>query len=402
MKYVVIGASAAGLSGIKTLRANDKNAEITLIAPDEIIHSRCILHRYMNGERGKEDLSFVEADFIQKNKVDWKKAKAAGVDVTGKKVLLENGGSVNYDKLLIAAGSVSKMPPVKNIDKAANVFSLHDFDDAEAIKENAAEAKSIAVLGSGLVGCDVIAGLLDMGVPITCYEFGQHILPINLDKHAADAYERAFTRKGVEQHYGVKVEEVLLDGSNKVTGVKLDSGKTFPCDMLIVATGVKANTGFLKDSGLKMSENGLVFDSSGKTSDDSVYAAGDISGISPIWSFAVKQGMIAANNMSGIKSEMTDFFASKSTMNFLDIPTMSLGVVEKPDSSFTEVVDTDNKGNYKKVIHKNGEIKGAILQGDLSYAGILTQLIREKIDVSRVKKPLFKIDYSDFFGEFAY
>ena len=198
------------------------------------------------------------------------------------------------------------------------------------------------------------------------------------------------------------VEEVLLDRDNNVTGIKLADGKTFSCDMLVVATGIKANVEFLKNSGLLLYEKGLVFDNHGKTSDDNVYAAGDISGATPIWSFAVKQGIIAANNMSGVKSEMTDFFAIKSTMNFLDIPTLSLGMTEKPDSSFVEVVDIDNKGNYKKVIHKNGEIKGAILQGDLSYAGILTQLICKKIDVSRVKKPLFKIDYADFFGEFVY
>ena len=93
---------------------------------------------------------------------------------------------------------------------------------------------------------------------------------------------------------------------------------------------------------------------------------------------------------------MTDFFASKSTMNFLDIPTMSLGVPEKPDDTYEEIVE-DTGDQYRKVIHKGGTIYGAILQGDLAYGGVLTQLIARKIDVSRVKKPLFSIDYSDFF-----
>ncbi len=71
------------------------------------------------------------------------------------------------------------------------------------------------------------------------------------------------------------------------------------------------------------------------------------------------------------------------------------------------MVDRDKKGNYKKIVSKDGVITGALIQGDLSYAGVLTQLIRRKIDVSKVKKPLFKIDYSDFFRvednfEFAY
>ena len=402
MKYVVIGASAAGLNGVKTLRSNDKNAEIVLIAPDALIHSRCILHRYIDGERGEKDLDFTEEGFFAKNNVKQIKHRAVGVDPAKKAVSLDSGETVNYDKLLIAAGSVTNMPPIKNLGAAKNVFGLHDFEDAAAIKENAKKAKHIGVIGSGLVGCDAIVGVLNSGAKVSCFEVAEHLLPLNLDKHAAETYQKALTEKGVEQHYKATVAEFLLGGDNKVTGLKLSDGKTFDCDMIIMAAGLKSNTEFLKSSGLKIDDKGLVYDKHGKTSDDNVYAAGDISGRTPIWSAAVKEGIIAANNMSGVSSEMTDFFASKSTMNFLGIPTMSLGLAVKPDDSFVEVVSTDKKGNYKKIIHKNGEIKGAILQGDLSYAGILTQLIREKIDVSRVKKPLFNIDYSDFFGEFEF
>ena len=103
---------------------------------------------------------------------------------------------------------------------------------------------------------------------------------------------------------------------------------------------------------------------------------------------------------------MTDFFGSKNTMNICNLATMSLGTVIKPDDSYEEVIDIEGE-DYKKIIHKEGKIYGAIIQGDLSYSGVLTQLIKEKIDVSRVKKPLFDIDYADFFNikenlEFTY
>ena len=103
--------------------------------------------------------------------------------------------------------------------------------------------------------------------------------------------------------------------------------------------------------------------------------------------------------MAGEKAEMTDFFASKSTMRFLDISTMSLGDVnpnleEDPDIR----VETLDQGDvYKKIVHKDGKIIGALLQGDLAYGGVLQQMIARKIDVRKVKKPLFDIDYSDFF-----
>ena len=77
---------------------------------------------------------------------------------------------------------------------------------------------------------------------------------------------------------------------------------------------------------------------------------------------------------------------------------MSLGTVIKPDDTYKEAVEVKGK-DYKKIIHKDGVIYGAIVQGDLSYVGILTQIIKDKINVDRVKKPIFQIDYSDFFNE---
>ena len=78
---------------------------------------------------------------------------------------------------------------------------------------------------------------------------------------------------------------------------------------------------------------------------------------------------------------------------------MSLGINTPEDDSYQVDIEEDDKGNYKKVIHKDGIIYGAIIQGDLAYAGVLTQLIRRKIDISKVKKSIFRIDYSDFFNE---
>jgi len=402
MKYVVIGASAAGVNGIKTLRHNDKDAEIVLIAPDEGIYSRCILHKFISGERSPESLSFVEERFIEKNNVTWIKDKASCIDKKNHQVKLENGKEAYYDKLLISAGSITSSPPIKNLDKAGNVIGLRTIDDARAIKANMAHAKHIAVIGAGLIGCDAISAVMGSGAEVSCYEFGKHILPIQLDKYSAGVYEEAFSKNGVKQHYGIMVSEVLLDDSGGIKALKLSDGTEHLCDMIIIASGVRANVEFLKDSGLELDKKGLIYDEYGRTSDENIYGAGDISGKSPIWPAAVKEGIIAAHNMGGIKTAMTDFFVSKSTMNFLGIPTMSIGLPEAPDDSFITITEADGKGNYKKIIHKDGQIKGAILQGDLSYAGILTQLIRENIDVTKVKKPLFKVDYSDFFGEFAF
>jgi NAD(P)H-nitrite reductase large subunit len=110
----------------------------------------------------------------------------------------------------------------------------------------------------------------------------------------------------------------------------------------------------------------------------------------------VKEGVVAGTNMAGGNERLDSFFASKSAIVFWGIRTLSIGTHTPAEPGYVTEIEKD-KGSYKKIVHRDGKIYGAIIQGDLSYAGVLTRLIAEKIDVSRVKKPLFNIDYSDFF-----
>lgn len=397
MKYVVIGSSAAGINGIRELRKLDKTAEIMLISKDSEIYSRCILHHYLGGERTIPELNFAEHNFAELYNVEWIKGVACtGVNTADKKVTLEDGNEVSYDKLLIATGSHTFIPPVKNLAGAKNVRGFRNVDDIEVLKEAAKTCKKFLVMGAGLVGLDCTTGLLDVGVDVTLVEMGGWMLCKQLDERAAKSYQDAFAAKGVKQYYGHGVAEAVLDADGNVTAVILDDGTEVACDYVVITAGVRANVEFLEGSGIETSKFGLVFDATGKTSDDNVYGAGDVSGLSPIWPAAVKEGIIAASNMAGVPRKMTDFFASKSTMNFMGIPSMSLGMVN-PTEDIYSVEIRETKNSYKKIVHQNGKIVGAILQGDLAYGGILQQLIARKIDVTKVKKPIFDVDYSDFF-----
>ena len=399
MRYVVIGASAAGINAIRELRKLDKSCEIILISKDEQIYSRCILHHYLSGHRRLSELCFVEPDFIELFKVDWYKGKACiAVKPEEKLVVLEDGETVAYDKLLLATGSCTYIPPIKNLREANNVIGFRNIKDIELLKEVVKNHKNIVVIGAGLVGMDCVSGLIEMerGISISLVEMAEWMLVKQLDPRAAKTYQDAFSERGIRQYYGTGVAEAILDHTGKITSVVLSDGTNIPCDYVIMTTGVRANIGFLEGSGLEVTQTGLMFDETGKTSDDNIYGAGDISGMNPIWPVAVKEGIIAASNMAGVPRKMTDFFASKATMNFFHIPTMSLGNVNPEDDSYSiEILET--KDSYKKIVHKNGKIEGAILQGDLAYGGILQQLIAREIDVTKVKKPIFDIDYSDFF-----
>lgn len=409
MKYVVIGASAAGISGAKRLRELDPQAEITLISKDEHIYSRCIMHHYIEGIRDLNRLQFVPSNFIETYNINWIKGECVTqVNTTAQSVATDKGTVVNFDKLLIATGSHVFFPPIPGLRDAKNAIGFHDLDECEAIMEQAKTADHIVVMGAGLVGIDAVSGLLHYGKPISIVEMRDRMLGLQLDPVAASTYEKAFDKKGVKQFYNLGIKELHLNDQNEITSLTLSNGEELPCDLLIVASGVRSNVEFLEGSDIETDRFGLIIDALGQTSNPNVYGAGDVTGRNPIWPVAVKEGIVAASNMTGLAKEMTDFFASKSTMNFLDIPTLSLGLThpENPDDYIIET-EQDDQGNYKKIVHKDGKIYGAILQGNLDYSGVLTQLIRYQIDVSKVKKPLFEIDYSDFFNvtenfEFTY
>lgn len=397
MRFVVLGASAAGVSGARELRKWNPDAEIIMVAEDECIYSRCILHHYIIGNRDEAALCFAERDFFSRYRIEFVKGTSCtALDPENKSVTLSNGQELAFDKLLIATGAGSLIPPIKGLREAKDVYGFRTLEDTKTIKALAGRKEHIVILGGGLVGIDVLTGLLHAGKKPVLVELADHLLGKQLDKKASAAYERAFESQGAVLHLGVGMDGVVSDPDGNLREVILQGGTALPCDMLIVTVGVRANISFLKDSGIETDKFGLIIDEYGRTSHPDIYGAGDVTGRSPIWPNAVKEGLVAARNMSGVTSIMKDFFSSKSTMNFERIPTMSLGLPDAPDDTYvTEIAEADNA--YKKIIHKDGKIYGAILQGDLSYGGVLTQLIAQKIDISKVKKPIFSIDYSDFF-----
>ena len=399
MAYVVVGASAAGINAAKTLREINKDIEIILVSKDEHVYSRCILHHFLDGRRNIDDLDFSPAEFFEKYDVKWiKGVEVTAIDTKEKKLKLDNGENLYYEKVLLATGASSFLPPIENLRTANNVIGLRNLDDAIKIKEIAPKVNNIIILGAGLVGVDAMAGLLDYDAKVTMIEMGDRILPLQLDHYAANVYIERLKEEGVDFRFNVRAEKVIVDENNNPVAIKLNTGEEVPGELIIACTGVRSNVGFLEGSGIECDKFGLIFNPKGETNVKEVYGAGDISGRNPIWPTAVKEGLIAANNMCDKEIYMEDFFGSKNTMNFCGVATMSLGTVIKPDDTYKEAEEVKGK-DYKKIIHKDGVIYGAIVQGDLSYVGILTQIIKDKINVDRVKKPIFQIDYSDFFNE---
>lgn len=407
MNYVVLGASAAGINAIKVLRELDEKANITLISKDEHIYSRCMLHHIISEHRTLDSLNFVETKFDEKYNISWKKSCTVNnIDIENKEVsILETGEKVKYDKLLIATGASSSMPPIKNLKKAKHVYGLRNIEDAYEIKEKAKDCKKIAILGAGLVGIDALIGLLEYkNLDISVIYREPFILNRQLDEYSASVYENKFKELGVKFFKGASVNEICMDNNENIIGVVLDDENYIECDMAIVATGVIPNAEFINKEFINY-DRGIIIDENCKTTAKDIFAAGDVVGKNAIWPLAVKQGIIAAYNMAGREEKIDDSFVYRNTMNFLGIPTVSLGIVDMEEDCIVNV--RKDETGYKKFIIKDNVIKGVIVQGDISYVGALTHLIKNNIEIPDLEKRIFEIGYADFFsvkgnGEFCY
>lgn len=406
MRYLILGSSAAGINAAKTIRELDNFSEITIISEDTEVYSRCMLHHVISGSRTVDEISFIEKDFFSKYKISWIKGKKVVELIIDKNEVKLNDGSVEkYDKLLIATGSSSVIPPIKNLREAKGVYTLRNISDVFHIQNSLKKCKNVVIIGAGLVGIDALIGIMNNNLKISVVEMGDRILPLQLDKKAAAKYEKLLSENGIDIYTSVKVEEVTLNKAGFVKKVILSNGNTIDCDIVIVAAGVKANIDFIKDSKIKINK-GIVVDSTCKTTVENIYAAGDVCATAPIWPIAVKEAITAAHNMTDNYRVLDDNFGLRNSMNFLGLETVSLGIIGPPDSSYNVDI-LESKDIYKKIIHKDGVIYGALLVGDIAYCGVLNYLIRNKVNISKINKNIFQIDYSDFYnikpdGQFAY
>ena len=396
MEYVILGAGAAGITAAKTIRKADKNGKITVISTDTQVHSRCMLHKYLSHERDAAGISFVDPDFFEKNQIAWLPGKTVNrLDTQRKKVYTDQGDEVSYDRLLIATGAESFIPPVGNLREAENVFGLRHLRDAQAIDELAKNAENIVIIGSGLVGLDAAYGLMETGKKVSIVEMADQILPVQLDKTAAFEYQKRFEEAGARFYLGRKAADTVMEEDKIIREIILDNGEKLPCDLIIVAAGVRSAVAGMEGEGIVI-DRGIKVDDYLQTGAEGVYAAGDVTGLSGIWPNAQKQGETAALNMCGSHVEYTDRYAIKNTINFFGLVSMCVGVILPQEGDV--VIAREDSRNYKRVVLRDGKVVGVLLQGDISHGGIWQYLIKNQISISGIQKDIFDLNFGDFYG----
>ena len=396
MEYVILGAGAAGITAAKTIRKADSEGKITVISTDTQVHSRCMLHKYLSHERDAAGISFVDPDFFEKNQIAWLPGKTVNrLDTQRKKVYTDQGDEVSYDRLLIATGAESFIPPVGNLREAENVFGLRHLRDAQAIDELAKDVENIVIIGSGLVGLDAAYGLMETGKKVSIVEMADQILPVQLDKTAAFEYQKRFEEAGARFYLGRKAADTVMEEDKIIREIILDNGEKLPCDLIIVAAGVRSAVAGMEGEGIVI-DRGIKVDDYLQTGAEGVYAAGDVTGLSGIWPNAQKQGETAALNMCGSHVEYTDRYAIKNTINFFGLVSMCVGVILPQEGDV--VIAREDSRNYKRVVLRDGKVVGVLLQGDIYHGGIWQYLIKNQISISGIQKDIFDLNFGDFYG----
>lgn len=423
MKHVIIGGGAAGIKAAEQIRSLEKDSKITIIMEDMNIHSRCMLHKYLSGERSVEEMSFIPKEMEEELNIEFFRGYTISSVDTDKKIVsiiplndqISGANSsakieeVSYDKLLIATGSNGFIPPAPGLREAKNVYCFRHLREAEIIREKAKDANDIAIIGAGLVGIDAAYGMLERGKNVTVIDMALSIIPMQLCKKAGDMYQKLFEDDGCKFELGRKVSDTKMDVNGNITSIILDNGTEVKCDLVISAAGERASIKFLEGSLIKI-DRFIEVDDHMRTNVKDVYAAGNATGLSGTWPNAKKQAEVAAYNMCGFEKTYDDTYAMKNTMNFYGLATLSLGSGKEEEGD--RIIEQQDSFGYRKAIIRNGVLDSVVLQGkNLNYAGVYQHIIKNKINIEDIIKDdenkVFKLSFADFYatdgrGQYVY
>ena len=397
MQHVIIGAGPAGVIAAETLRKNDAACSIKLIGDEtEPPYSRMALPYYLINNIDEAGTYLRKsATHYADNEIDIIRDRVVSVDPGAHTVTLASGATVDFDKLLIATGSHPIRPPVPGLD-LPGVHSCWTLEDGRNIADKAATGSDVILMGAGFIGSIILEALAERGVNLTVIEMEDRMVPRMMDQTAGNLIKQWCISKGVNVLTSTRVESIEQDGGR--LAVKLDNGEQLGADVVISATGVRANIGFLEDSGIE-TDFGVLVNDRLQSSHPDVFAAGDVCqgkdfsteefSVQAIQPTAADHGRIAAMNMCGRETR----HQGSVNMNVLDtmgLVSTSYGLwmgVEGGES--VELVDAE-RYRYISLQFQDDVLVGAQALGLTNHVGVLRGLIQTKLKLGKWKNHLLQ------------
>ena len=391
--YLIIGNGVAGTTAAENIRKIDKKGNITMVTGEDLpFYYRIRLNEYISGEIEENDLVAKKEKWYRDQNINLELVtRIVGAKDQEKALITENNRTLSYDRLLIATGSHSFIPPIKGSEKKG-VFSLRTIKDARDISAYARNIENVVLIGGGLLGLEAGNALRKLGKRVTVVEFFPRLLPRQLDVDGAKRLQGIMEEMGFSFRLGAKTEAIT--GGDQAGGVLLEDGETLSSEMVIISAGVRPNMELAKDLGLDH-DKGIKVDEHLQTNLADIYAAGDVAEFEGmpygIWPAAMEQGKIAGNNMAG-GDMVYEGTVMANTLKVVGVDLASAGNIDA-ENEFESQVFTD-ENIYKKIVIENDKITGCIMLGDTKGFSIMTKAISERVDVSKIKNQILSAGFN--------
>jgi len=388
-QYVIVGNGAAGAAAAAHLSKSAPDSRITQFTDEEFpYYFRPKLPYFLEDDHIPREEVFASSMDLE-NKVDLHLGeRVTSIGLTRKEVETEIGSekrSYSFDRLLLATGSVSFVPPIKGVN-LTNFFTLRTLKDATIIREQLGKSKSVVIIGGGVLGLEFADSCLKRGIKVHVVEFFPYLLPRQLDEEGASILQRNLEQRGMSFYLGEKVESILGDSS--VEAVRLSAGAEIQAEMVLASTGVIPNKKLAEQAGIAC-KRGILVNDYLETSEKDIFAAGDVSEhkgvtygyVAP----ARQQGQIAAANMLSPQSQKYNGSKVSATLKVVNIFLTSLGDIRPEGHDIRKFLDK-KAGEYAKLFLSDDKIRGAIIFGTNRGVPLLRDMFSQEKSVEEHKE----------------
>ncbi|MEA4925658.1 MAG: FAD-dependent oxidoreductase [Syntrophomonadaceae bacterium] len=362
-KFVIVGGGIAALAAAQSIRKRNRSAEVVILTEEDYMpYYRPALSDLLSEDLADKRLYVFDKSWYADNNIEVRTGtRVARIDPGNHSAVTEQGNVIPYNKLIIATGARSNIPPFKGVEKQG-VFALRSLKDALILKAAIKQAQRAVVIGGGVLGLEAVWEMVGSGVKVSVVEHNQRIMPRQLDEPASLRLQQLMQDHGVQLYLGLDTEEII--GDDQVQGVKLSNGQVLEADLVLLSTGVKPNVELAREAGLEVAQ-GVVVDSSMRTSRADIYAAGDVAQYGErlvgLWPVSLEMGRVAGAAAAGDWIEYKPPVLSTMLVAF-DMEIFSIGEVNLPPEQcrVVEVNDPVEK-YYKRSYFKDGVLEGEII-----------------------------------------
>ncbi|MEW6133110.1 MAG: nitrite reductase large subunit NirB [Pseudomonadota bacterium] len=394
LKLVMVGNGMAGVRTLEELlKLNPDLYEITVFGSEpHPNYNRIMLSPVLAGEQTAEQIVTHPREWYAKHNIALHAGKkVVKIDRRERYVEAEDGTRADYDRLLIATGSVPFILPVPGAD-LPGVVGFRDIADVDAMIEASAHYKHAVVIGGGLLGLEAANGLKARGMDVTVVHLSPWLLERQLDEPAARLLQKNLEAKGLKFLLQKQTAELIPAESGRVGAVKFKDGSSIPADLVVMAVGIRPNTALAESAGLHCDRGIRVNDTLQTVTDPRIYAIGECVNhrgtayglVAPLF----EQAKVCANHLAqyGIARYEGSMTSTKLKVTGIDL--FSAGNFAGGEG-FEEIVFQDaGRGAYKKLILKENRLAGACLYGDTLDGAWYFELMRDGTDVSGIRDKL--------------